>query len=312
MKLRQRLPARLERSTKERADRVPNQASATGAERSGEPSASEVFGNQAFVGSVAAPIAAKAPSTDAGVVARNASFAESLRTGWLTEETKPEFLERLRTQVHATAADALAGTGFTPSNCPWIEYWFAYYAGRSAGQIEHAAARFAPETRAASDMTEIIPLIAARIRRGVEQWALTGELSGVPGEVPVRIPGRPAPSGVFFAGHVSGVTADIDPRLLRLRLGAGQPLPAPVRSRMESVFRLRFPKVLIHTDATADALARRLDARAFAVGQNIAFRAGEYRPGTPIGDALLAHELAHTVQQREAAVPSRPSLAAEA
>ncbi len=43
-------------------------------------------------------------------------------------------------------------------------------------------------------------------------------------------------------------------------------------------------------------MADRLDARAFALGHDVAFGAGEYRPGTVIGDALLAHELAHVGQ----------------
>src|SRR5262249_833574 len=45
------------------------------------------------------------------------------------------------------------------------------------------------------------------------------------------------------------------------------------------------------------ALAASLNARAFTIGQDIAFGLGEYRPGTPVGDALIAHELAHVVQQ---------------
>jgi hypothetical protein len=55
--------------------------------------------------------------------------------------------------------------------------------------------------------------------------------------------------------------------------------------------------VRAHTDARAAGLAAGLNARAFAVGRHVAFGAGEYRPGTPIGDALVAHELAHVVQQ---------------
>src|SRR6185436_9100313 len=58
-----------------------------------------------------------------------------------------------------------------------------------------------------------------------------------------------------------------------------------------------FSRVRIHTDANAATLANEMDARAFTVGQHIAFGTGEYRPGTPIGDALIAHELAHVVQQ---------------
>jgi len=44
-------------------------------------------------------------------------------------------------------------------------------------------------------------------------------------------------------------------------------------------------------------LSERLNARAFTVGQHVAFGPGEFRPGTIAGDALIAHELAHVVQQ---------------
>ena len=58
-----------------------------------------------------------------------------------------------------------------------------------------------------------------------------------------------------------------------------------------------FADVRIHTDTTAAQMAADRDARAFTVGSHIAFRAGAYTPGTPVGDALVAHELAHVVQQ---------------
>jgi Domain of unknown function (DUF4157) len=58
--------------------------------------------------------------------------------------------------------------------------------------------------------------------------------------------------------------------------------------------------VRVHTDSTADALARSVSARAFATGTDIFFAQGEYRPGTAAGDQLIAHEVAHTEQQRGA------------
>ena len=47
-------------------------------------------------------------------------------------------------------------------------------------------------------------------------------------------------------------------------------------------------------------MAGELGARAVTVGEHVAFAPGEYRPGTPVGDALLAHELAHVGQQADA------------
>jgi hypothetical protein len=58
--------------------------------------------------------------------------------------------------------------------------------------------------------------------------------------------------------------------------------------------------VQVHAGEEAAALNRDLSARAFTLGPHVAFGAGELRPGTPGGDALLAHELAHVIQQGSA------------
>jgi hypothetical protein len=58
--------------------------------------------------------------------------------------------------------------------------------------------------------------------------------------------------------------------------------------------------VRVHTDDNADRLNRSVSARAFATGTDVYFAKGEYSPGSPDGDKLIAHELAHVVQQRGA------------
>lgn len=79
--------------------------------------------------------------------------------------------------------------------------------------------------------------------------------------------------------------------------------------------RTDFSRVRIHTDARAAASCRAVNARAYTVGQDIVFGPEGYAPGTHGGQKLLAHELAHTIQQsgseRSATVrrqppPSRP------
>lgn len=91
---------------------------------------------------------------------------------------------------------------------------------------------------------------------------------------------------------------------LQGQLGPGRPLDASVRSRMEPALGHDFSGVRLHTDATAATLAGSLRARAFTVGEHIAFGSAEYRPGTVVGDGLIAHELAHVAQQRAGAFPS--------
>jgi len=58
--------------------------------------------------------------------------------------------------------------------------------------------------------------------------------------------------------------------------------------------------VRVHDGPRADQLARSVSARAFTVGSDLFFAEGEHSPGTAAGDRLLAHELAHVVQQRGA------------
>ncbi len=69
---------------------------------------------------------------------------------------------------------------------------------------------------------------------------------------------------------------------------------------MESAYGRSFSHVRVHTDTTATALSGGLNARAFTVGEHIAFDSGEYQPGSLIGDAIIAHELAHVMQQGSA------------
>jgi hypothetical protein len=78
----------------------------------------------------------------------------------------------------------------------------------------------------------------------------------------------------------------------------GQPLEASTRAFMESRFGHNFGKVRIHNDAQAAASARAVNARAYTVGRDVVFRAGQYSPQTHAGREILAHELAHVVQQR--------------
>ena len=67
---------------------------------------------------------------------------------------------------------------------------------------------------------------------------------------------------------------------------------------MESRFGHDFSDVRVHSDERAARRAKALDAQAFTVDSNIVFGAGRYRPQSPEGRGLLAHELSHVVQQR--------------
>ena len=80
---------------------------------------------------------------------------------------------------------------------------------------------------------------------------------------------------------------------------AGRPLGSAMRAALEPRFGHNFADVRVHADAAADQLAQAAEARAFTTGQHIYFSQGTYDPASPSGLHLLAHELAHTIQQSE-------------
>ncbi len=91
----------------------------------------------------------------------------------------------------------------------------------------------------------------------------------------------------------------ITPKVHQVLQSPGQPLDTETRSFMESRFGFNFSTVQIHNNAMAHQSARSINALAYTHQNNIVFGEGQYRPQTPDGKRLLAHELAHVVQQRE-------------
>lgn len=80
--------------------------------------------------------------------------------------------------------------------------------------------------------------------------------------------------------------------------GGGQQLPESLRTYFEPRFGHDFSAVRLHTGSDAAEAAQNIGAKAFTVGNDVAFGAAEYSPETGAGKTLLAHELAHVVQQK--------------
>lgn len=91
---------------------------------------------------------------------------------------------------------------------------------------------------------------------------------------------------------------------------SGQPLDAGTRAMMESRFGFDFSRVRIHTDAQAAHSAQAVNALAYTAGEDVIFAGGQYSPHSVEGQRLIAHELAHVVQQSggagESAIGSAP------
>jgi hypothetical protein len=95
----------------------------------------------------------------------------------------------------------------------------------------------------------------------------------------------------------SAAPAEPDAQRVAEQLGPGRPLDPAVGGRMSAALGADFGSVRIHDDPASANLTRSLGARAMAVGEHVAFAPNQYQPGTALGDALIAHELAHVVQQ---------------
>jgi hypothetical protein len=107
------------------------------------------------------------------------------------------------------------------------------------------------------------------------------------------------------AGPAAAAPAVAPPPVHAALAVPGRPLDAATRAFFEPRFGLDLGAVRVHHEAGAGAAARSVGARAFAVGEDIVFAPGAFAPASDGGRHLLAHELAHVVQQRGGAAAGR-------
>jgi hypothetical protein len=114
---------------------------------------------------------------------------------------------------------------------------------------------------------------------------------------------RSAPSASTRTTMTAAPAHVASPVVERVLRGPGHPLDDATRAFMEPRFGHDFRHVRVHTDTRAAQAADAVDARAFTVGANVVFAAGQYRPTDIAGRRLLAHELGHVLQQQRAPTP---------
>ena len=231
------------------------------------------------------------------------------------------FLTEITNGICTTVDEGLAGTEFSSDNCPFIRLLISRLQRSSPLQIEQMIALYVPAAANALIASEYVPFILARVRADVAEWIMTRRLPAIQ-EGMVEILGaslatilEETPSAAANAATETATTETAtlqrkpasgqepvqrSPQHILQRLGEGDVMDTQSRSRMERGFGTGFSDVRLHTDDKASSLAGDLNARAFAVGNHIAFASGQHQPGTLIGDALMAHELAHVQQQRGA------------
>lgn len=256
-------------------------------------------------------------------------------THFITEESavpeagqmrKSEFLDRLKAEICASVNDALAGSPFSADSCPYIQSAFSTHRNSAPERIEALIIRYAPEARGLQTAIQVIDVLKAKAYAKAREWLLQGATAGAAMQMlggfadgvgslastigtGVSNAVNSMSSGVsniasgigslLFKENTGGATATRSPQAVMDSLGTGQNISGGTRSKMEGAFGSSFSDVQIHTDSSAAQLSQEMNARAFTVGNHIAFASGEHQPGTIEGDALLAHELAHTLQQKD-------------
>jgi hypothetical protein len=152
--------------------------------------------------------------------------------------------------------------------------------------------------------------------RAADRALVDGRRQGGSSELTPARPGLLQRRANANAGAARGL-----PQQLGSAASEARPLPATQRSFFEQRLGHDFGAVRIHDGPASAAAAASVGAQAFAHGQNVYFGAGEYRPNSRPGQWLIAHELAHTVQQRPNVIarramvradPSLPALSADA
>jgi hypothetical protein len=106
------------------------------------------------------------------------------------------------------------------------------------------------------------------------------------------------------SSHVS----EVPPIVHEVLHSSGQPLEIESRTFMERGFGQDFSDVRVHTDEKAAKSARAVNALAYTVGRDLVFGSGQFAPQSNAGRKLLAHELAHTVQQQGSSHTIQPKL----
>src|SRR5437588_6435978 len=118
-------------------------------------------------------------------------------------------------------------------------------------------------------------------------------------------PSAPLASVPVLRQEAYGASGD-SPTATPVEQTGGQPLDSRTQDFMGSRFNQDFGGVRVHDDGQADRASKALNADAFTAGRDIYFSQGAYNPSSASGQKLLAHELAHVVQQGQGLTDAAP------
>jgi hypothetical protein len=218
------------------------------------------------------------------------------------QERRSAFLTALRADLERMVGEEFTDTPYAGAGCPLIGFYLDHYRSAPLGELTAATVRLAGD--AAADATGLRIRVVSAARTAVRQWRQHGTMPPLPAWLPEPPTVLARWLGLGGSGRAqrkaagAGPGRGLAPGGVLARLAAGRPLPDTMRSRLERAVGTPLDDVRVHTGPAAASVADDERAHALTVGTHIAFAAGTWQPGTPFGDALLAHEAAHVAQQR--------------
>ncbi len=223
-----------------------------------------------------------AAATTEGEAKAAEATAEEEQTAAETEAREAQTEEALAGQAEATAKDGKAAE--------------APQTPEAAALVPELIRPAAPQIATLAPGVDAGRLAAKEAALWARIAALVAQLRQQDSRKTQTAPQLPGNSPAAAETETAAAPGKIESQIASLR-GSGSPLPKKERSFFENRMGADFSRVRVHTGTTAVETSRNLQARAYTVGNDIAFNAGEYAPGTTEGRRLLAHELTHVVQQ---------------
>ena len=196
------------------------------------------------------------------------------------------------------------------------------FAPKQSQPQEKASANFARSNRAVSQSPFAYQAAVIQTKPAIKSGDESEQEADRISEQVMRMPKPQLQTDCACGGGCPRCVADRDGILQTKRIGSSNARSTAVPPVVDEVLRSSgqgldreaslffgprfgqdFARVRVHTDAKAAESARALNAKAYTVGQDVVFAAGQYQPATTSGRQLIAHELTHVVQQSAAGAP---------
>ncbi len=219
-----------------------------------------------------------------------------------------EFHHLLESRLNPAVDAALRGSAWRVDPGSRVREWFNRAEFRTAADIQEGIERYAPG-RKGRTAPQLAEAFTDRVATDVRGWVQGRATPALPRGFHVALEARRSAREFQLLPERISLNADRSrsaPPEPGSALPGGRTLEPGVRRRMEGAFGADLSAVRVHAGVRPQEMHQPAGTRAFALGHRIAFAPGSYRPGTPSGDALIAHEVAHVLQQEEGTRGSVP------